>query len=311
MSYLVVSGLRVLFPGASGTVRAVDEIDLEIRKGDRIALIGESGCGKTVLGMAILRLLPGNAEVGGAIRYQDHELVHGNEEDLQKVRGREIALIPQNSGNVLNPVLPVGRQIAEVLVLHRGMSGEQAAQEVVRLLRDVEISRPERIARAYPHELSGGMRERVLIATALACDPSTIIADEPTSGLDPSVKSGILHLLMRQCSDRTLLLITHDLGAAAMLCTRIAVMYAGEIVEIGDTADILSSPRHPYTRGLLGALPSRGLHPIPGSSPSPTQFPEGCRFHPRCVRPVHQCSCRHPDMRKGDGSRSTRCWCHD
>jgi peptide/nickel transport system ATP-binding protein len=311
VSYLVVSGLRVLFPGASGTVRAVDEIDLDIREGDRVALIGESGCGKTVLGMAILRLLPGNAEVGGVIRYQDHELVHGREEDLQKVRGREIALIPQNSGNVLNPVLPVGRQIAEVLVLHRGMSADQAGREVVRLLRDVEIPRPERIAKAYPHELSGGMRERVLIATALACNPSTIIADEPTSGLDPSVKCEILHLLMRQCLGRTLLLITHDLGAAAMLCTRIAVMYAGEIVEIGDTADILSSPRHPYTRGLLGALPSRGLHPIPGSSPSPTQFPEGCRFHPRCVRPVHQCSCKHPDMRKGHGGRATRCWCHD
>lgn len=311
MPTLVVSGLRVVFNGCSGQIRAVDEIDLEIRQGDRVALIGESGCGKTVLGMAVLRLLPGNADIGGEIRFQGRDLVCCREEELQKLRGREIALIPQNSGSVLNPVLPVATQIAEALALHRGMSKEDAGNEAVHLLQQVGITSPAKVARMYPHALSGGMRERVLIAIALACDPSTIIADEPTSGLDPSVKIGILHLLKDQCRNRTLLLITHDLGAAAFLCSRIAVMYAGEIVEIGETAEILAAPRHPYTRGLLEALPSRGLCPIPGTSPSPSHLPPGCRFHPRCNRNHPDCSCRHPVMKTGDDGHATRCWCHD
>lgn len=308
MALISVDGLRVVFPTGPSRVRAVDAVDLALGDGDRLALIGESGCGKTVLGMAVMGLLPANAEISGAIRYRDTDLLSAPEKTMLKLRGREIALIPQNSAGALNPVIPIGEQVAEPLLVHRILPRPQAREETCRLLGRMGFSEPGKAQDRYPHEFSGGMRERVLIAMALACSPRLIIADEPTSGLDAGIKLQILELMRdRLAQDRTLLLITHDLGTARYLCDRIAVMYAGEIVEAGPLRGVLAMPLHPYTQGLIASHPSAGLHPIPGTSPSPDQLPGGCRFAPRCPAAQDRCRTTHPDLRTTGGSRQVRC----
>jgi peptide/nickel transport system ATP-binding protein len=310
MPLISIAGLCVRFPTRSECVRAVDTIDLEIARGDHIALIGESGCGKTVLGMAVMGLLPENARIRGTIRYRERDLLQTEDADMQRIRGKEIAMIMQNSANTLNPVITVGSQVAEPILIHGIRPAQAAHAETIRLLAAMGFDEPERTAGRYPHEFSGGMRERILVAIALACQPDIVIADEPTSGLDAEVKSQILHLIKKQMADRTLLLITHDMGTAHFLCTRIAVMYAGEIVEEGPTHDILSLPMHPYTQGLLSSLPSAGLHPIPGMSPSPAHLPEGCRFCLRCPSATSRCCTEHPPMRVRR-SRRVRCFHYD
>jgi peptide/nickel transport system ATP-binding protein len=310
MPLISIAGLSVRFPTRSECVRAVDEIDLEITLGDHIALIGESGCGKTVLGMAVMGLLPENARIRGAVRYRECDLLRVKDEDMQQIRGKEIAMIMQNSAGSLNPVITVGSQVAEPILIHGVLPAKAAQAEAIRLLGAMGFNEPGRAADCYPHEFSGGMRERILVAIALACKPDIVIADEPTSGLDAQVKSQILHLIKKQMAGRTLLLITHDMGAAHFLCSRIAVMYAGEIVEEGPTHDLLSLPMHPYTQGLLSSLPSAGLHPIPGMSPSPADLPDGCRFCSRCPSATARCSTDHPPMRVR-GSRRVRCFHYD
>jgi len=310
MNLISIAGLCVRFPTRSECIRAVDTIDLEIARGDHVALIGESGCGKTVLGMAVMGLLPENARIRGTVRYRERDLLLAGEPDMQRIRGKEIAMIMQNSANSLNPVIPVGSQVAEPLMIHGILPAEAADKEAIRLLAAMGFDLPEQAASRYPHEFSGGMRERILVAIALACQPDIVIADEPTSGLDAQVKSQILHLIKKQMADRTLLLITHDMGTAHFLCTRIAVMYAGEIVEEGPAHDILSLPMHPYTQGLLASLPSAGLHPIPGMSPSPAHLPDGCRFCSRCPSATARCSTEHPPMRVR-GLRRIRCFHYD
>jgi peptide/nickel transport system ATP-binding protein len=312
MALISLTGLQVMFPAPSGRVRAVDTVDLSLNTGDRLALIGESGCGKTMLGMAVMGLLPENAEIGGTIQYGNVNLLSLPERALQQIRGREIAMISQNSASALNPVMRIGEQVAEPLLVHKILCRQGAPEEVSRLLGLMGFDDPERAKDGYPHEFSGGMRERILIAIALIGNPRLVIADEPTSGLDAQVKLQVLELIKNQLAGtKTLLLITHDLGTAAFLCTRIAVMYAGEIVETGPLQDVLSMPNHPYTQGLITSHPSAGLHPIPGMSPPPDQLPDGCRFFPRCPASTEACRSTHPLLRNTGGSRQVRCLHYD
>jgi len=311
MTLLDISGLRVMFRNNGGIIHAVDSIDLALEAGESCALVGESGCGKTVLGMAVMRLLPSNAVVQGSVRYRNNDLTGLEERDMQQIRGKEIAMIPQNSSMALNPVITIGWQIAESLILHRAVSHESASKIALHLLGRMGIADPDRALGRYPHEFSGGMRERILIAMVLACNPTLVIADEPTAGLDILVRKQTLELLKEQSCDKTLLLITHDLGCAHDLCSRIAVMYAGEIVESGPTREVLSLPMHPYTQGLLASLPSAGLHPIPGMSPSPSRFPRGCRFCARCLSAKDPCRIEHPPLKTIGGSRRVRCLHYD
>nr|WP_320160211.1 ABC transporter ATP-binding protein [uncultured Methanoregula sp.] len=308
MALISLTGIQVAFPARSGRIRAVDTIDLSLEEGDRQALIGESGCGKTVLGMAVMGLLPENAQVRGTIQYGNQNLISLSPRKLQQIRGREISLISQNSANALNPVVKIGEQVAEPLLTHKLLSRQAAQDEASRLLGLMGFDDPEQAKNRYPHEFSGGMRERILIAMALSCNPRLIIADEPTAGLDAQVKLQVLELIKKQLADdRTLLLITHDLGAASFLCTRIAVMYAGEIVETGLLQDVLSMPKHPYTQGLIASHPSAGLHPIPGMSPPPDQLPAGCRFFPRCQAATDACRSTHPTLTETSRSHQVRC----
>ncbi len=311
MKLLDISDLRVTFRSPAGNVRALDSVDLSLDAGDSCALVGESGCGKTVLGMAILRLLPANATVEGMVHFGGLDLASLGDSEMRRIRGGEIGMIPQNSAMALNPVLSIGRQVAESLVLHRGISQKEAEATVLALLQRMGIPEVEQALKRYPHEFSGGMRERVLVAMVLACDPPLVIADEPTSGLDILVRHQTLGLLREQSRDKTLLLITHDLGSAHVLCQQIAVMYAGEIVESGSTEDVLSLPMHPYTQGLLASVPSAGLHPIPGMSPPSGCFPAGCRFCIRCPSFTSRCRLEHPPLKKVDGIRLVRCHRYD
>ena len=309
MVLIHIADLKVVFSTRSEKIRAVDTVDLTINEGETLGLIGESGCGKTVMGMAMMGLLPVNAGISGIIQYSGQDLVTAPEPVMQQIRGRDLAMISQNSANTLNPVMKIGDQIAEPLLVHRLYSADEAKNEVIRLLGALGFEDPIQAGGRYPHEFSGGMRERVLIALALICNPRVIIADEPTSGLDAQVKIQILHLIKEKVTgNRTLFLITHDLGTASFLCTRLAVMYAGEIVEIGPTKDVLSQPFHPYTQGLLASLPSAGLHTIPGVSPSPSSLPLGCRFSERCTAALERCRNEHPAMKEIGGTRQVRCF---
>ncbi|MFZ1897380.1 ABC transporter ATP-binding protein [Methanoregula sp.] len=312
MELIRISGLRVAFSTCSEEIRAVDSVDLDIRSGDSLSLIGESGCGKTVMGMAIMGLLPKNAMISGSIRYGDQEILSASDRTMQQIRGKEIAMISQNSANSLNPVMTIGDQIEEPLLIHHLLPSTEARSEAIRLLSALGFDEPETAAGRYPHEFSGGMRERILIALALICNPRLIIADEPTAGLDAQVKSQILRLIKKQiASNRTLFLITHDMGTASSLSTRMAVMYAGELVEAGPTKEVLAMPRHPYTQGLLASLPSAGLHPIPGMSPAPAHLPKGCRFCARCPSATDRCSTQHPPLEETRDTRQVRCFLYD
>lgn len=308
---LDIRGLKVGFPTPDGLVRASDTTDLKIYFRETLGLIGETGSGKTVLGMAILRLLQPNTVIEGEIRYRGRDLLPLPGEEMRKIRGKEIGIVLQNSGTSLNPVYTVGDQIAEAVTLHQGLKGSRAQHRAVELLDDVRIADPARMARGYPHQFSGGMRERALIAMALACSPSLLIADEPTKGLDAVTKREIIDLFKEVNRDRSVLFITHDIEAARSLTTRVAVMYAGEIVEVGGTGEILSDPAHPYTRGLLASLPERGMQPIPGSAPSLITPPPGCRFSPRCGRAGEDCRTEHPGLVEVRPGHYARCMLYD
>ncbi len=310
MSRLEISNLRVLFPTDDGLVKATNDVDLGIEEGENLGLIGESGSGKTVLGMAILRLLPKDARVEGVVRFNGRDLLSLREEEMRRVRGREIVMILQNPTSALNPVLTVGSQIEEVLRLHKGVDKRSARKRVVELLKMVRIRDASKRVRDYPHQFSGGMKERAMIAMALASDPTLIIADEPTKGLDVTVKREILKLLKEVTERKSMLFITHDLASAAEICERIAVMYAGEILEVAKTEDLLDDPLHPYTEGFLNSLPSRGLKPIRGIGPSLIDLPHGCKFHPRCDHATEVCMREHPPMLQIEDGRQVRCFLH-
>jgi oligopeptide/dipeptide ABC transporter ATP-binding protein len=300
---LSIEDLVVQFPTGAGVVEAVSGVAYEVRRGETVAVVGESGCGKSVTALALLGLVPPPGRVvRGAIRFDGESLLDATPERLREIRGDDVAMIFQEPMTSLNPVFRVGEQIAEVLRTHRGTSDEVADTEVIRLLRLVGIADPEQRAREYPHQLSGGMRQRVMIAMALACGPKLLVADEPTTALDVTVQAQVLDLLRRL--QRTLgmavLLITHDLGVVAEVAHRVVVMYAGRVVEQGTAHAIFGRPRHPYTAGLFRSLPrldaDAALRPIEGSVPDALRFPPGCRFHPRCPYAMPVCREKVPDF---------------
>jgi len=315
-----IANLRTWFHGRQGIARAVDGVSFDIPAGETVGLIGESGCGKSVTAMSITGLIdpPGRIEPGSSIQFAGRELVGSDEATLRSVRGNEIGMIFQEPMSSLNPVYTVGAQIAEAVLAHRDMSRREAMNRAIEMLRLVRIAAPERRVRDYPHELSGGMRQRVMIAIALACEPKLLIADEPTTALDVTIQAQILALLaeLRERLDMSMLLITHDLGVVAQIADDVVVMYAGRVVEQGPAAGILSHPQHPYTEALLGSIPGvatrRGerLPVIRGAVPSPYSWPEGCRFAPRCDYVFDRCVVREPGLFAA-GPGLSACWLRD
>ena len=317
---LEVKGLRTSFFTRDGVVRAVDGIDFAVDRGEIMGLVGESGCGKSVTSLSIMRLVgkPGRIE-GGSILFDGQDLLTLRDEAMRRIRGDRISMIFQQPTSSLNPVRDVGRQISEVLELHRGMKGNVARARARDLLQMVGIPDPERRLASYPHEMSGGMAQRVMIAMALACEPELLIADEPTTALDVTIQAQILDL-MRTLRDETgtaIIFITHDLGVVAEMCDRVAVMYAGEIVEQTDVVTLFRDPRHPYTKGLIRSIPVVGdvqdeLPVIPGNVPNLIDLPKGCRFAPRCTARVDAdltISLEvHPELRALTPGHDVRCW---
>ncbi len=317
---LEIKGLHTSFHTRDGLVRAVDGIDFRVDRGEIVGLVGESGCGKSVTSLSIMRLVaaPGKIE-SGTIEFDGRDLLTLSDEEMRKLRGDRISMVFQQPTSSLNPVWSVGRQIDEVLRIHRGMKGKAAHARSVELLRMVGIPDPERRLKAFPHEMSGGMAQRIMIAMALACEPELLIADEPTTALDVTIQAQILDL-MRALRDETgtaIILITHDLGVVAEMCDRVAVMYAGEIVEETDVTTLFRQPSHPYTQGLIGSIPVVGhvtdeLAVIPGNVPNLIDLPQGCRFAPRCTTrerfDVKLATELHPELRPLSADHRVRCW---
>ncbi|MDX1566913.1 MAG: ABC transporter ATP-binding protein [Longimicrobiales bacterium] len=309
---LVVDDLRTSFSTPAGEARAVDGVSFEVRKGETLGVVGESGCGKTVTALSVLGLVdrPGRILEGSSVRFRGEELVGARARRLREIRGGDVAMIFQEPMTSLNPVYTVGDQILETLRLHVGLKGAEGRQRAVELLGEVGIPDPDRRVDAHPHELSGGMRQRVMIAMALAGDPDLLIADEPTTALDVTIQAQILAILDRLRRERgmAMILITHDLAVVAEVCDRVAVMYAGQVVEEGSVDRIFRDPVHPYTRGLLASLPRLGsrirrLRPIPGQVPPATDWPAGCRFRDRCPHAWSRCLEHPPLLEPG-----ARCW---
>ncbi|MBN2720203.1 MAG: ABC transporter ATP-binding protein, partial [Proteobacteria bacterium] len=299
---LEVKDLFTRFPVEGGTVRAVDGVSFTLNRGEVLCLVGESGCGKSMTALSILDLVPPPGRVaGGEVLFEGVDLRRLDRERVRKLRGDRISMVFQEPMSSLNPVFTAGDQVSEVLRYHRQMGRSQAMAEALRLLKLVGIPDPDRRLREYPHQMSGGMQQRILIAMAMACDPELIIADEPTTALDVTVQAQILRLLeeLIRRKGRSLLLITHDLGVVARMADSVCVMYAGVIVEKGGVRDIFSEPRHPYTIGLMNSLPTPGrreFRSIPGTVPDLASLPGGCRFHPRCPRARETCVKREPDL---------------
>ena len=315
---LAVSDLSVRFHTDEGVVHAVDDVSFTVRRGETVCLVGESGSGKTVTGESLTRLVdtpPG--EITGSVRFCGEELTTASEKRLRHVRGGEIAHIFQNPGDALTPVYTVGRQIAEVLEIHTGLSKRARRKRALDLLDRVEIPDPAATAESYPHELSGGMTQRVLIAAALAADPDLLVADEPTTALDVTTQAAILDLLSDLQAEfgMAVLFITHDLGVVARIADRVVVLYAGKVMERGPVGSLFADPAHPYTRALMACLPGRGerSRSIGGDLPDPTDPPAGCRFAPRCPFAVEDChEGSHPPVVpvKGDPDRVAACLFH-
>jgi oligopeptide/dipeptide ABC transporter ATP-binding protein len=311
---LEVSDLRIAMPGARGPVTIVDGIGFEVSAGQIFGLAGESGSGKTMTALSLLGLLPADAYVAGRALLDGRDLLRLSPPELRAVRGRQLAMVFQDPTASLHPMLTIEHQLTEHLRYHLRMGPLQARKRAVELLNEVRIPDPEAALRGYPHQFSGGMRQRIQIAMALACEPRLLIADEPTTALDVTVQAGILRLLDRLCRETGLavVLITHDLGVISAVADRLTVMYAGRIVESGPVADVLRHPRHPYTRGLLDSLPhpdaaDQPLVPIGGTPPNPAERPSGCAFHPRCAFAVE--SCRHdvPPLVTLESGRAMAC----
>jgi len=311
-----IRNLQTFFFTAEGLVKAIAGIDLQIDAGETLALVGESGCGKSMTALSILRLIPEPGRiVEGEIRFNDKDLRHMPEEEIRRVRGNDISMIFQEPMTSLNPVFRIGEQIAEVLRLHKGRGRRKSQEIAAELLHQVGIPTPRERLQDFPHQLSGGMRQRVMIAMALACDPKLLIADEPTTALDVTIQAQILDLLARLKAERRMatLLITHDLGIVARTADRVAIMYAGRLLEVAPVAELFTNPVHPYTRGLLACIPRIGarkarLQPIEGTIPAPGELPDGCSFLDRCPRAFAICEGEVPPLREIAPEHLVRCW---
>jgi oligopeptide/dipeptide ABC transporter ATP-binding protein len=320
---LEVNGLKTHFDTRDGVVKAVDAIDLHVDRGEVLGIVGESGCGKSVTSLSIMGLISHPGEiVAGEILFDGRDLTTMKKNELRKLRGENISMIFQQPSSALNPVFRAGAQIKEVFELHREWSDEVEEEKVIEMLTKVGIPDPASRARAYPHELSGGMAQRVMIAMALACEPELLIADEPTTALDVTIQAQILDLMrdLQESSQTAVILITHDLGVVAEMAHRVAVMYAGEVVEEADVRSIFRDPLHPYTRGLVGSIPVLGsrkpvLDTIPGVVPSLVNLPPGCRFAARCVSRLENgleiCTQQKPELLEISPGRKVRCWLYE
>ena len=317
---LEVRGLKTHFDTRQGLVKAVDGADFHVDRGEVLGLVGESGCGKSVTSLSIMGLVPKpGAVVAGEILFAGKNIADMKASEVRQLRGEHISMIFQQPGSALNPVYRAGTQIKEVFELHRDWTSEVEEEKVIEMLAKVGIPDPKRRAAAYPHELSGGMAQRIMIAMALACEPELLIADEPTTALDVTIQAQILDLIrdLQQKSSAAVILITHDLGIVAEMADRVAVMYAGQIVEEADVRTIFRNPLHPYTQGLIGSIPVLGalrerLAVIPGVVPSMIDLPVGCRFAPRCGPRVEHglqiCTQQEPDLPEVEEGHKVRCW---
>ena len=317
---LEVRDLKTYFYTDDGVVKAVDGVDFDVRRGEIVALVGESGCGKSVTSFSIMQLVgtPGKV-VGGEVLFNGQDLLKLSEADMRLMRGDRLSMIFQQPTSCLNPVFRVGDQIAEVLQIHRGMDKKEGWKKAVHLLRTVGIPEPEKRVYAYPHELSGGMAQRVMIAMALACEPELLIADEPTTALDVTIQAQILDLMrgLQGQLGASIILITHDMGVVAEMASRVSVMYAGRVVEQANVETLFDNPLHPYTHGLLASIPVMGvvkdrLDTIPGAVPNLIDLPPGCKFAPRCLARLEHnleiCTQREPDLIDYEPDHNVRCW---
>jgi peptide/nickel transport system ATP-binding protein len=318
---LDVKGLQTVFFTNSGLFRAVDDVSFVVRRGETLAIVGESGCGKSVTALSIMRLVPDppGRIVGGSIMLEGIDLLGLDEAQMRAVRGNRISMIFQEPMTSLNPVMRIGDQIAEAVRLHRQMTRKEASKQAVEMLRLVRIPVPEQRALEYPHQLSGGMRQRAMIAMALACRPALLIADEPTTALDVTIQAQILALVLELQKElgMGLVLITHDLGVVAQTAQRVIVMYAGRKVEEADVETLFANPRHPYTRGLMASIPTvplpgakvdARLTEIPGMVPSLTRLPKGCAFAPRCGLAIPRCHEEYPPLENWGADHLAACW---
>ncbi len=314
---LEVRDLRVAFPGPGGAeLPALDGVDLALARGERVGIVGESGAGKSMLAFAILDLIqPPGRIAGGTVRLDGRNLLTAEPEEMRRIRGKRIAMIFQDPMATLNPVLTIGRQITETLKAHERISDRAARKRAIAMLEAVQVPAAARRIDAYPHELSGGLRQRVVIAIALVTEPEIVIADEPTTALDVTIQAEILALLLRLCRERgvALLLISHDLAVVAEVTERLMILYAGRVVEEGPTAEVIAAPRHPYAEGLLAALPGQAtpggrLAQIPGAMPPLGALPTGCAFRPRCPRAYARCHLERPELEPAGPGRGVACY---
>ncbi|MCG8542177.1 MAG: ABC transporter ATP-binding protein [Clostridia bacterium] len=316
---LRVNNLKTHFYTHDGLVPAVDGVSFQIGKGETLCIVGESGCGKSVTAMSILKLVPTppGRYVSGEIFFKGEDLLKKSYKEMMKIRGNDIAMIFQEPMTSLNPVFTVGNQICETIMLHQGLNKKRATEAAIKILGRVGIPLPEKRVREYPHQLSGGMRQRVMIAMALSCNPMLLIADEPTTALDVTIQAQILDIMkkMKEEMDSSIIFITHDLGVVAEMADRVVVMYAGKIVEEGRVEEIFNNPKHPYTKGLLKSIPrlegkrKENLHVIEGMVPNIYNLPKGCKFNPRCEYSMDICKLQEPSLRIIDNKGEKKCAC--
>jgi oligopeptide/dipeptide ABC transporter ATP-binding protein len=315
-----IKNLKVCFNTSKGVLKAVDGVDFEIYAGENLAIVGESGCGKSVTSLSIMRLIqdPPGKIIDGEIKFKGTDLLKIKSDRMRKIRGKDISMIFQEPMTSLNPVFTVGHQISEAILLHKNISHKQAMLEAVEMLRKVNIPFPEKRINDYPHQMSGGMRQRIMIAMALSCTPQLLIADEPTTALDVTIQAQILDLLsnLQEQYNMSMLVITHDLGVIAEIANRVAIMYAGEIVEYTDIKTLFSHYLHPYTYGLLNCVPKidydvERLITIPGNVPNPYNLTKGCKYYSRCLLADQLCATKKPDLVEIELGHKVRCWYYD
>ncbi|MEW9677401.1 ABC transporter ATP-binding protein [Lentibacillus sp. L22] len=316
---LEISGLKTSFFTDDGEVPAVADVNFSIKPGEILGVVGESGCGKSVTSLSVMGLVPPPGKIiAGDIRFKNEELTKATERRMRQIRGNEIAMIFQEPMTSLNPVFTIGSQLIEGIQLHKQLSKKEAASRAVQMLEKVGMPRAKQLMKEYPHQLSGGMRQRVMIAMAMACEPELLIADEPTTALDVTIQAQILDLMKRlnEDSNTSILLITHDLGVVADVCDRIVVMYAGKVVEEGNVRTIFKNPQHPYTEGLIQSVPNmyvkkERLYSIPGNVPKPGSVQHGCLFAPRCRYAFDRCTDENPELLETEDGHQVRCFLHE
>lgn len=314
---LDIENLHVSFKNADGQVKIINDISFYIKEGETLGVVGESGCGKSITALSVMRLLnTPPATVSGKIKFDGKNLLELSKKEMRDIRGNKISMIFQEPMTSLNPVLTVGQQLMEVFTVHQGLSKTEARKKSIEALKMVNIAMPEQRINEYPHQFSGGMRQRVMIAMALSCNPKLLIADEPTTALDVTIQAQILRL-MKKLKDElgtAIMFITHDLGVVYEICSRAVILYCGQIVEEAKVSDLFKDPMHPYTQGLLRSLPVLGvrekLNVIPGSVPSANQFPEGCIFNPRCEHAMEKCRTEVPPALELPDGHKVKCWLH-